>query len=151
RMQRFFQLDLETDSLECIPDDFFDVIICSHVIEHVHNGLTILASLARKMKPGGVIYVEFPGPRSFSTPRARRGCSHFPEDPTHVRAYALVDVINSLLDEKVTILKAGTRRDMVRLALSPASFVAGLLRGSPWNRSLWDIFGFAEFVYAAKR
>ena len=67
-----------------------------------------------------------------------------------MRLYSTHDVLNSLLASGFKIIKAGTRRDLVRLALSPFALVAGTLRGSPWNRSLWDFFGFAEFVYAQK-
>jgi SAM-dependent methyltransferase len=150
-MERFYPIDLDMGSLDALPDEFFDVVVFSHIIEHLHHGTRVLADLVRKLRPGGVIYIEYPGLGSFRTPHARgSGCSHFCDDPTHVRAYSMHEILNVLLDHNMTIIKAGTRRDRLRLALAPASFALGLVRGSPWNRHLWDVFGFAEYVYARR-
>lgn len=151
QMERFFQINLDAETLDAVPDEFFDVVIFSHIIEHLRHGTRVLADLVRKLKPDGVIYIEYPGPGSFRAPHARgSGCSHFCDDPTHVRAYSMHEVLNTLLDHEMTIIKAGTRRDPLRLALTPAAFAFGLMRRSPWNRHLWDIFGFAEYVYARR-
>jgi 2-polyprenyl-3-methyl-5-hydroxy-6-metoxy-1,4-benzoquinol methylase len=52
---RYFRVDLENlselDSL--LPDDYFDFIIMSHVIEHTTRGTEILEILAKKLKVGG--------------------------------------------------------------------------------------------------
>jgi SAM-dependent methyltransferase len=151
-MERFIRVDLDTESLSAVPDGFFDVVMLSHIIEHLHHGLRVLSDLVGKLKPGGVIYIEYPGLRSFAAPHARRsGCSHFCDDTTHVRAYAMHDIINVLLDHRLEIVKAGTRRDPTRLLLTPAAFALGILRGAPWGRQLWDFFGFSEYVYARRR
>jgi SAM-dependent methyltransferase len=151
-MEQYYNLDLDTDSLDVVPDEFFDVVLFSHVIEHLHNGLNVLAGLARKLRAGGTLYVEFPGLRSLRTPRASRpgDCLHFCDDRTHVRVYALHEVVNVLLDGGLDVVRAGTRRDPVRLLLTPALFLYGCLRRRPWNRALWDFFGFAEYAVARK-
>lgn len=151
RMEAFYQIDLDKDGCDAVPDEFFDVVLFSHVIEHLHDGLPALAALTRKVKPGGRIYIEYPGPHSLATPHAGGGdCLHFCDDCTHVRMYALYEVVNVVLQNQLVIMKAGTRRDPVRLLLTPAMFVFNCLRGRPWNRLLWDFFGFAEYVIARK-
>src|SRR5262249_29874320 len=67
-MERFFELDLTTLRFDAIPDAAYDVILMAHVIEHLHNGDEVLRGLAPKLRPGGMIYVEFPGPRSLRLP-----------------------------------------------------------------------------------
>lgn len=42
------------------PDDTFDVILCSHVIEHVPDDRKAMAELYRVMKPGGWGLIEVP-------------------------------------------------------------------------------------------
>ncbi len=38
----------------------FDCLICSHVIEHVHQPLVLLRALARALKPGGTALISLP-------------------------------------------------------------------------------------------
>ena len=152
-MKAFYQIDLDRDSLETVPVDSFDVVVMSHVIEHLRNGLQVLDSLATKLKPGGRIYLEFPSAASLATPRGQRGCLHFSDDATHVRLYSVLEVANVLLNRDFEIIAAGRRRDPMRLLLTPITLLAGLARGDIWSggRGLWDLFGFADFVYARRK
>lgn len=69
------------------PPGSFDLVISSHVIEHVADDLAYAAQLASLTKPGGHVYLE--------TPVRLPGAWYFrrnPEagwvlDPTHVREY----------------------------------------------------------------
>lgn len=45
-------------------DDFFDVIIASHVIEHLNDPLVFFQECMRVLKPGGKFYLEAPSERS---------------------------------------------------------------------------------------
>ena len=38
----------------------YDLILLRHVLEHVHDPIGFLQSLARRLTPGGVLYVEVP-------------------------------------------------------------------------------------------
>lgn len=155
RMEAFYELDLSKGDLSPVPDGHFDVILLAHVIEHVRNGLELLKALAGKLKPGGKIYVEWPGPRSLTLPSAV-GTLNFCDDDTHVRVYDLKEVANALLDEGFRVLKAGTRRDPWKLAMFPAGLAHNAVRrllGRPLSTDggMWDGLGFAEFIYAEKR
>ena len=41
-------------------DNVFDIIICSHVLEHVPNDEKAISELFRVLKPGGVAIIQFP-------------------------------------------------------------------------------------------
>jgi len=152
-IDEFTVMDLDTADLKELPDDHFDVIVASHVIEHLLNGLSLLERVARKLKPGGKIYVEFPSLRSLSLPRDR-GILHFSDDPTHVRLYDIKEVVNTLLGNGITILRAGRRRERMRLLFAPlfvtAYAVRRVLGKSPRSWYLWDLLGFADFVLGEK-
>jgi ubiquinone/menaquinone biosynthesis C-methylase UbiE len=151
RMHRFYAANLETDSLDALPDGYFDAIVVSHVIEHLINGENALERLPRKLKRGGIIYIEYPGVKSLRVPHARKGFLHFHDDLTHVRLYSVAEVSNILLRSGCRVERAGTRRDLIRLAMSPALAMRGLLmQGDLWSGRLWDLFGIAEFVVARK-
>lgn len=58
-----------------LPDDHADVIVASHLIEHLHNPLDFMAELHRVAKPGARAYFYCPYGSSDDAD----------EDPTHVR------------------------------------------------------------------
>lgn len=149
-MERYFQVDLESGELGCLPEAFFDVIICAHVIEHLHNGIEVVGQLKSKLARGGKIYIEFPSLASLRLP-SMRGTLHFCDDPTHVRLYSLIDVCNVLLDGGLRIVAAGRRRDAFMTSLFPLVFLAGVWRyRKVTSFGLWDPLGFADFVYAER-
>jgi SAM-dependent methyltransferase len=43
-----------------LPDDAFDLILCSHVLEHVPNDRTAISELHRVLRPGGTALVLTP-------------------------------------------------------------------------------------------
>lgn len=151
QMQRFYTADLEKDTLEAVPGEFFDAIVISHVIEHLSNAENCLPQLARKLKHGGVIYIEWPGIGSLQVPHAKTGFMHFHDDPTHVRLYSVGEVSNIVLRSGCKIIRAGTRRDPLRFMLSPVLALRALiLKRDMWSGRLWDFFGIAEFVVARR-
>lgn len=149
-MEKFYPLDLEHSGLAEIPDAAFDVIICAHVVEHLRGGLAMLTRLCAKLRPGGEIYIEFPGIRSLRLPSAR-GTLQFCDDQSHVRLYCIAEVANVLLQQGLVVRRAGVRRNWARAALSPLLALASIIRnGSLSAGAVWDLLGFADFVWAAK-
>ena len=147
-----FLLDLDRTELDEIPDGCFDVILASHVIEHLRSGLKVLQILvSRKLKPGGLIYVEFPSVRSLALPNMP-GTLNFCDDETHVRLYDVKDVANVLLDNGMKIIRAGRRRRLDRIFLLPIMVVCATVRRTGLRGGwFWDLLGFADFVFAQKR
>lgn len=149
-MEQFYQIDLSRDSsLAEVPDAFFDVVVFNHVIEHLVCGLDVLAALTEKIKPGGRIYVEFPAVRSLSFP-SMKGTLNFCDDETHVRVYDIKEVANVLLARNFKVIRAGTRRTWWNLMVLPVYLVGAACTGK-WLSVLWEVLGFAEYVYAVKR
>jgi len=150
-MTKFYKLDLENDSLEVIFDNFFDVIIMNHVIEHIVNGIEVIEILSKKIKRGGRIYIETPSVKSLSLP-SQPGTLNFCDDETHKKIYNLIDVVNVLIKNKFKIIKAGTRRDKVGIFCSPYFVIKKIIKKEGLSGfSIWDITGFAWFIYAEKR
>lgn len=79
----FTDLDVDPVLVE-VEEAYFDLIILHHVIEHLSNGETLLASLHRKLRPGGMIYVETPDIATLNSPLAI-GFMNFYDDPAHQR------------------------------------------------------------------
>lgn len=150
-MARFFELDLTCLEYGAIPDEAFDVLMMSHVIEHLPNGDDVLARLLPKVRKGGVAYIEFPSRRSTRLP-SKRGTLNFYDDETHRRVYSVPEVEQVFLDGGWTVLRSGARRDWVRIATTPVAMVKskidlGYVAGSVF----WDLLGFADYVLAEKR
>lgn len=148
-MDKYFELDLSKDSLDEITDNQYDVVICSHVLEHIPNGHEVVVALAKKLKKGGKIYLEYPGEKSLNLP-SMKGSLHFCDDETHVKVYSFRELSNLLLENNFKIIAAGTRREWHRILLFPLILIDTLLRKQVGG-AFWDVFGFAEFVYAEKK
>jgi len=151
-MERFFLIDLSTVSaLDVVPDDFFDCLILSHVIEHLSDGDEVVAQILRKLKRGGVIYIETPSLRSAHLPRGSLRLNFY-DDPSHVKLYDPTLVRQLLARNGCTVLKSGTRCSLKRIALMPALAVGTLIFGKPVTGGLvWDLVGFASYTVAQKR
>ena len=62
------------------------------------------------------------------------------------------EIANVLLASNFKIIKAGTRRDLFKSALTPLTyFYFRCVRRMPAAVSLWDICGFADYVLAEKK
>jgi SAM-dependent methyltransferase len=153
KMEMLILADLETDDLGRLEDRFFDVIVMSHVLEHLAGGIQALEKLSEKLAPGGFIYVEFPSVRSLNLPEARHTLN-FSDDPTHIRVYDIKDVANALMARGLRIVRAGRRREWLRIVLSAATIPRQLWcyakEGRLHGIGLWDVMGFADFVYARR-
>jgi len=146
-----YLLDCRCQPLSALPDASFDVVIASHILEHLPNGVALLQQLSAKLAPGGHVYVEFPSVRSLGLP-SMPGCLNFCDDATHVRVYGLREIANALLECDMRIVRAGVRRDLARIVSLPAVLVWKFLRRRPLQGSdFWDLTGFASYLLARRR
>ena len=65
-VDRFIIANLEAEQLD-LPEDYFDVLICGDVLEHLADPWRTLAYLTRFLKPGGTAIVSLPNVREIKT------------------------------------------------------------------------------------
>jgi len=58
------ECDLNSEKIP-FPDNFFDVVICSEVIEHIYNTDRLLIEIKRILKPSGILIISTPNLASF--------------------------------------------------------------------------------------
>jgi 2-polyprenyl-3-methyl-5-hydroxy-6-metoxy-1,4-benzoquinol methylase len=150
-MDAYYEMDLTELKFDKIPNQYFDVMILSHVIEHLENGDAVIKGLLPKLKSGAHVYIEFPGKRSLKLP-SMRNTLNFYDDPTHVRVYSAKE-ISEILDRNGFLIKsAGTRRHWPYMLLMPFTIIHQTIKhGFLPGGVFWDITGFAEYVYAVKK
>jgi trans-aconitate methyltransferase len=150
-MTAFYEMNLEELNFSAIPDGHFDFIMMAHVIEHLRNGDAVLEGLLPKLRPGGMIYVEFPGFQSTTLPSMQGTLNYF-DDDTHVRIYALSELYNLFMRQRCQVLAGGTVRRWQAIALIPFKIPHNLLKyGRIVPSIFWDLLGFAEYVLAKKQ
>ena len=144
--QYYRQIDLEKDGLRPLAELQFDVIILCHVIEHLDNGLEIVEEAARRLTPGGVLFVEYPRLQSVNFP-SMEGTLNFWDDPTHKSFYSLVDIANIMARARLTVREAKVRRFWRRILLFPFGVAYALVaKGKFRAGNFWDLFGFSEYA-----
>ena len=157
-VDQFHEIDLESaGQLDRIPDGRYDAVICSQVLEHLSDPYGVVARLARKAKPGGVLYIETPSPRSLSLPSAARGwlcvrgCLNFRDDDSHKGLVDLGRVAAAL--ERDGFKVSGPRPCFLwrRVLFLPLYIIATLVaKGFVPASVLWDVAGFAVNLTAVR-
>ena len=123
----------------------------AHIIEHLHNGDEVLVKLLPKLKPGGYIYIEYPGQRSTKLP-SMYGTLNFHDDPTHVRVYSTKEIGNVLKNHNCEVISSGHRRSWAYILFTPFHILSFAMRGKKIPGAVfWDLLGFAEYVFARKK
>ena len=148
--EKFYELDLTKLDFSIIPDNYFDFIRMTHVIEHLHNGDEVLKGLLKKLKSGGFFYIEYPGKKSLKLP-SMHGTLNFNDDPTHVRMYSIPELKKIFEESNCAVLKSGTRRNIWNILAMPARICLSLIKQKKLEANIfWDVTGFAEYLYAKK-
>ncbi len=150
-LKKFYEMDLTKLEFDEMPDGYYDYINMAHIIEHLHNGDTVVEKIATKLKKGGYIYIEYPGKKSTTLP-SMYGTLNFYDDPTHVRVYSVKELSELLRKNGFEIVSSGTRRSWYYILLIPFTSMAYMLKGKRIPAAvLWDLMGFAEYVFAQKK
>ena len=153
----FSQIDLESSSLP-FPDEFFDGVVSSHVLEHLTRPIEHMDEIFRVLKCGGLLYLECPSTRSLLLPsmpfklEESRSLSFF-DDPTHVgrphSRQSLYRLFSMYQAEVVECAHLTSRR--VRL-LSPWLLLRAWLTrdAAVLEHVVWWTVGFALYGIARK-
>ena len=151
QMDRFFPVTSEGDGYHAIPEKAYDVVIASHVFEHMRRPNPIIMALCGKLRTGGLFYSAFPSERSLSLPSAV-GTLHFSDDRTHVFVPSIREVANIMLAQGLTILYGGcptyglARQLAARIAAPMQALRASLFGKKPNARFVWPYYQFESCV-----
>jgi SAM-dependent methyltransferase len=147
---RYHLVDLDATDLAFLPDRSYDLVVSSHTIEHLKDGLGVVARLCTKVKAGGRLYLEWPSVESTSFPVRGLGL-RFDDDPTHRQTYALDEVCRLVEGQGLRIERAGVRRQWLRVLLAPILIPYHSVRARrPVLYDLWDVTGFANSLCAIR-
>lgn len=153
----FAVADLDGGELP-FPDDSFDAVVASHVIEHVSSPTHLANEAFRVLKVGGVLYVECPSLRSLYFPSMPfrheefRSLNFF-DDPTHVGRPQTPQSLHRLFRMfDGTVLESRyitSRRVQMRL---PWLLLRALMQrdAALLEHAVWWGFGFAVYGIARK-
>lgn len=153
----FYPIDLESEELDEVGDEQYDVVICSHVLEHLSNPESVATKLARKLKANGMLYIEVPSSRSMKLPRAKdgwfgiRGCLNFYDDETHVTLVDLEEIRALLTKQGYAATEPRYRFLWRRVVFWPLYAATGIaLRGYIPASVMWDVTGFAKYIVVTR-
>lgn len=150
-MKAFYEMDLTKLDFAVIPDNYFDGIWLVHIIEHLFNGDEVLAKLLTKLKPGGYLYVEYPGAKSMKLP-SMYGTLNFKDDPTHVRLYSVKELTALFENNYCQIVQSGTRRNPWFIMAMPFRIISSWVKRKRLQGNVfWDVLGFAEYLWVQKK
>lgn len=148
--EQFYELDLTELKFDIIPDNYFNFIRMTHVIEHLPNGDEVVKLLLNKLKNGGFFYIEYPGKKSLKLP-SMHGTLNFHDDPTHVRIYSVGELKQIFEPSDCKVLKSGTRRNIWNILVMPARIASSIVKRQKLRGDIfWDITGFAEYLFVKK-
>ena len=138
---------------DLVNDDFYDFIILNHVIEHIKNPSKLLDIVSKKLKPGGILWIAFPSPKSLNFPSGI-GTLNFSDDPSHITICSYIELSNKLMNNGLKIIYAGKSKDFIRFMLGlfvyPLAFITKLIYKKYMISGLWYLFGFEDRIICFK-
>ena len=143
-MDKFWLVTEKFDGYDSIPNEFYDIIILNHVIEHTRYPNKLIDIVTKKIKADGILYLAFPSSESLSLPSAV-GTLNFSDDETHVWFPDLTFLVNCLLDNQFKVLGAGRSRNLVRFFIGCFMFlplqIIKILTGKLYAKGLHYFYG----------
>jgi ubiquinone/menaquinone biosynthesis C-methylase UbiE len=136
------------------PNDFFDAVIFTHVIEHLRHPFRLGSEINRVMKKGGAIYIETPNwttmfVPSFGFKREQHDPFNFFDDPTHIKPWSKHGLFEFLYQScNLRVKEVGTIRNWLRIPFDVVRVFMGFIKGNRgyiisafWNLYGWCIYG----------
>lgn len=154
---KYKSIDLDIHSLP-YQSDYFDIIIFTHVIEHLRSPWPLGNEINRVLKNGGKIYIETPNWTTMFVPSFRfhpeqHDPFNFYDDPTHIKPWSKQGIYEYLIKScSLEVKKIGTVRNWMLIPFNFLFIIYGFIRG---NRikivySIWNIIGWCIYGIATK-
>tara|TARA_B100001964_G_scaffold244266_1_gene325042 strand:+ start:1826 stop:2491 length:666 start_codon:yes stop_codon:yes gene_type:complete len=153
---KFKNINLDENRLP-YNTEYFDVIIFTHVLEHLNDPLSLGDEINRVLKNNGRIYVEAPNWTSALVPsfgfhREQHNPFNFYDDPTHIKPWTKHGIYEFLSANcKLNVKKVGIVRNWIKVPLDLIIIIGGFLTGnrrriisSFWNIYGWCVYGIGE-------
>jgi SAM-dependent methyltransferase len=154
----FRQCDVDSGTLPFEPDQF-DLVIASHVIEHLRAPIGFFGDCVRVCKPGGTLYIEAPSERSLWLPGSPAEHDKFLslsffDDPTHVgrpwTPQAFHRLASSYGVEVIQTTHVTSRSARLRLPLVAARTWLTGKGADRLQQTAWLAFGWVCYLIARK-
>jgi len=128
----------------------FDAVVCAHNLEHCDEPQRILIAMAKALKSGGKLFLNFPSEESVNFP-SRRGTLNFYDDTTHQNVPDWGKTLKTLSSQGMEIVfKAKHYRPFFMCLFG------GVIE--PWSRwkkkiypGTWAYWGFESVIWAVKK
>lgn len=141
----FKKVDLERQELP-FPSNFFEIVISTFVIEHLHSPGRVFEETYRVLRSGGEFYLV----TEYYTTLFLPDYWNFYQDPTHVRPYTKRSL--NILAEMAGFrdIKTGIIRALEYLVLLPFVPILNLLSQSNFTFVPFEIIGRTVYLTARK-
>ena len=128
---KFIQGDMVKDKL-VLKKNSFDIIICSHVIEHIEEPSNMLVEINKLLKISGILFLK--------TPDIKVVKWNFFNDFTHKKPYTKHSLIEQIDSDKMQVIKC-TSSTLYK------DFAFNLLKNNPFNpfNIIFFIIGFYTY------
>jgi len=151
----FAPVDLEAGSLP-YPANAFRLVVCAHVLEHLHDPGPITHEIRRVLAPDGRLYVEVPSERTERAPSMPRWFGPGPalafrDDPTHVGRPWSPGELNEFLGARAfDVIRSGRARSPALWPASGPLLAFGVVGrdARAAHRALEQIAGLASYAVA---
>ena len=145
-IENFIHADLDAPGWSSSIDLKFDLIIMSHVVEHLKDYKEAICEASELLDDNGLLYIETPSPQTINFPKAD-GFLNFYDDPTHTKIVFPNDLIKILQSQSLIVLKSVRRRLISRiLSVGLVAVFLNIFWYLPIQKKLkspglWDIYG----------
>jgi 2-polyprenyl-3-methyl-5-hydroxy-6-metoxy-1,4-benzoquinol methylase len=127
KLDKFILADVENDNID-LPEEYFDIIICADVLEHLKDPWNVLRKIKKFLKPNRILLASIPNIREIKTliDIAIKGDFKYVDagilDKTHLRFFCKKNSIELFEStgykiEKITFNLSPKRKFLLKLSL----------------------------------
>jgi len=126
KLDKFILADIENDNID-LPEEYFDIIICADVLEHLKDPWNALRKIRKFLKPNGILLASIPNIREIKTliSIVIKGNFKYVDagilDKTHLRFFCKKNIIELFESsgykiEKITFNLSPKRKFLLKLS-----------------------------------